>query len=681
MDKINLSASMMVYREPEDAKTILSTSVMYAISDSGVLQPTDGWSNSVLATTPSQPWLWTRTTITYSEGEPSVSYSVSRQGTDGTNGTSFAPKGVALGHYSGLKALLESVKKFEVGDLYILDMCSDGGSVNQSIPNPCVAVYMDAPDYTWYATQANEGDGYNVDGTLYVNSDGEWVDFGDIQGPAGEAGEDALIAEVNPNPQVFQTNDKGAIVNLFGTAAIKVYLGSANVTKRCNFELVTDKNTFSNFTVGESSVGIKSTDVTDAGKGLFFFCNAITTDPVSVENNGNTETYNVARTAGYFTIKCIYGDRVCYAKVQFSVSVSAFFQSYIRNDYEMKSQYQKLENKQGELVKTTSTLEQTAETLGGKIEVIAGDYVKNADISMFVSHDENGVIDTNITMNADNININGNHRLDIVSDGCMTISTSNFKLDKQGNVTCTNGNFSGTVNAMAGTIGGFKINDSSIGSADRDGSIKGMHLSNEQIIFNTNYGQGIFGAYFLSGGYCYGSRVELNGGQNNIGLYINAKSSGIYNNFAIYAENGNAVVKGMNAGIKFSKATLDANTWNPYAINLQVNNVWHIECNGDNSILVLPTLNSVENALGNSGTYEPFSIRITIIGYRSSTKAFTLAGRSTNTNLGYSTQEYPWLYNYDAENTSFAMSRGDVCELQLTYDGSVYYAQVLSLNR
>ena len=675
MDKINLSASMMVYREPEDAKTILSTSVMYAISDSGVNQPADGWSPSVLATTPSQPWLWTRTTITYSEGEPSVSYSVSRQGTDGTNGTSFTPKGMAFGHFSKASTM-------EGYSLYLPYLLDQDDVSEPNILSPCVGIYGRVSGVAKLSTsKSSVGDAYRIDSNLWVNNGTEWVDFGDIQGPAGEAGEDALIAEVNPNPTVFQTNDKGAIVNLFGTAAIKVYLGSANVTKRCNFELVTDKNTFSNFTVGESSVDIKSTDVTDAGKGLFFFCNAITTDPVSVENNGNTETYNVARTAGYFTIKCIYGERVCYAKVQFSVSVSAFFLSYIRNDYEMKSQYQKLENKQGELVKTTSTLEQTAETLGGKIEVIAGDYVKNADISMFVSHDENGVIDTNITMNADNININGNHRLDIVSDGCMTISTSNFKLDKQGNVTCTNGNFSGTVNAMAGTIGGFKINDSSIGSADRDGSIKGMHLSNEQIIFNTNYGQGIFGAYFLSGGYCYGSRVELNGGQNNIGLYINAKSSGIYNNFAIYAENGNAVVKGMNAGIKFSKATLDANTWNPYAINLQVNNVWHIECNGDNSILVLPTLNSVENALGNSGTYEPFSIRITIIGYRSSTKAFTLAGRSTNTNLGYSTQEYPWLYNYDAENTSFAMSRGDVCELQLTYDGSVYYAQVLSLNR
>lgn len=675
MDKINLSASMMVYREPEDAKTILSTSVMYAISDSGVNQPADGWSPSVLATTPSQPWLWTRTTITYSEGEPSVSYSVSRQGTDGTNGTSFTPKGMAFGHFSKASTM-------EGYSLYLPYLLDQDDVSEPNILSPCVGIYGRVSGVAKLSTsKSSVGDAYRIDSNLWVNNGTEWVDFGDIQGPAGEAGEDALIAEVNPNPTVFQTNDKGAIVNLFGTAAIKVYLGSANVTKRCNFELVTDKNTFSNFTVGESSVDIKSTDVTDAGKGLFFFCNAITTDPVSVENNGNTETYNVARTAGYFTIKCIYGERVCYAKVQFSVSVSAFFLSYIRNDYEMKSQYQKLENKQGELVKTTSTLEQTAETLGGKIEVIAGDYVKNADISMFVSHDENGVIDTNITMNADNININGNHRLDIVSDGCMTISTSNFKLDKQGNVTCTNGNFSGTVNAMAGTIGGFKINDSSIGSADRDGSIKGMHLSNEQIIFNTNYGQGIFGAYFLSGGYCYGSRVELNGGQNNIGLYINAKSSGIYNNFAIYAENGNAVVKGMNAGIKFSKATLNANTWNPYAINLQVNNVWHIECNGDNSILVLPTLNSVENALGNSGTYEPFSIRITIIGYRSSTKAFTLAGRSTNTNLGYSTQEYPWLYNYDAENTSFAMSRGDVCELQLTYDGSVYYAQVLSLNR
>lgn len=423
---------VVVKRRSKDAKTILSTSVMYAISDSGVKQPTDGWSSSVLATTPSQPWLWTRTTITYSEGEPSVVYTVSRQGTDGTNGTSFTPKGVALGHYSGVKALIASVSKFEVGDTYILDMCSDGGSVNQSIPNPCVVVYMNAPDYDWYATQAEEGDGYNVNGTLYVNSDAEWVDFGDIQGPAGDAGEDALVAEVNPSPIVLQSDDKGQVAG-WKEFYISVLLGAKNVTSACSFSVIPDDGYSSNFTIGGSVVQISSS-LAQNGKKCRFSSAAIATDPVSVDNNGTTQTYNVARTAGYFTIKCIYGDRVCYARVQFSVSISAFFQSYIRNDYYMKSQYQKLESKQGTLESTTSTLIQTADELTAQIEVVQGDVNKKAGLDIAVTHDENGVIDTNVTLNADRININAQHSIDIVSDGCFTVNSTNFKLDGSGNM-------------------------------------------------------------------------------------------------------------------------------------------------------------------------------------------------------------------------------------------------------
>lgn len=239
----------------------------------------------------------------------------------------------------------------------------------------------------------------------------------------------------------------------------------------------------------------------------------------------------------------------------------------------------------------------------------------------------------------------------------------------------------GAMYATAGEIGGFKINNSSIGSADVGGSIRGMHLSSEHLIFNTSYGQGIFGAFFLTGGFCYGSRVELNGGQNNIGLYINTKSSGTNDNFAIYAEKGNIVSKGLNASIKYSHASLTAGKWDPFAINLRENNVWFLSCYGGNTYLVLPSLSTVRKALKIENVKETFCVRITIVGSKNCTAAFRLTGRSDDSSDAWYSSDYPWLYDEDANNTSFEMGAGDSCELLLVFDGTTYFAQLLSLKR
>ena len=64
-----------------DSVTVTSTSIQYAISTSGTSTPTQ-WSNTVLA--PEQgKFLWTRTTVTFSDGKSTVSYSIAFSGSDG----------------------------------------------------------------------------------------------------------------------------------------------------------------------------------------------------------------------------------------------------------------------------------------------------------------------------------------------------------------------------------------------------------------------------------------------------------------------------------------------------------------------------------------------------------------------------------------------------------------------
>lgn len=65
--------------------TITSTSVTYQVSTSGTTTPTGAWGTTV-PNVPNGQYLWTKTVVTYSNGQHTESYSVSYKGTNGING-------------------------------------------------------------------------------------------------------------------------------------------------------------------------------------------------------------------------------------------------------------------------------------------------------------------------------------------------------------------------------------------------------------------------------------------------------------------------------------------------------------------------------------------------------------------------------------------------------------------
>ena len=67
--------------------TITSKSVTYQTSTSGTTVPTGTWVTTV-PTVANGQYLWTKTTVQYSDGNKTEAYSVSYKGTNGTNGTS-----------------------------------------------------------------------------------------------------------------------------------------------------------------------------------------------------------------------------------------------------------------------------------------------------------------------------------------------------------------------------------------------------------------------------------------------------------------------------------------------------------------------------------------------------------------------------------------------------------------
>lgn len=64
---------------------IVSTIIEYASGTSGITPPSSGWREQI-PNVPSGQYLWTRTTVNYSDGHSTVSYSASRQGADGAKG-------------------------------------------------------------------------------------------------------------------------------------------------------------------------------------------------------------------------------------------------------------------------------------------------------------------------------------------------------------------------------------------------------------------------------------------------------------------------------------------------------------------------------------------------------------------------------------------------------------------
>ena len=88
---VHLYASQRVSRRAKDgidgtSVTITSKSVTYQISASGTETPTGNWSDKVVATTDTKPYLWTRTIVVYSDTNSTTSYSVSYKGKDGAPG-------------------------------------------------------------------------------------------------------------------------------------------------------------------------------------------------------------------------------------------------------------------------------------------------------------------------------------------------------------------------------------------------------------------------------------------------------------------------------------------------------------------------------------------------------------------------------------------------------------------
>lgn len=109
------------------------------------------------------------------------------KGDKGEDGNSFTPKGQAKGHFNSSDEFYEDSSEKTYGSIYLVDDEEGGTAKVYSIAIRRIGI-----------ADANEGEAYTIVNTkhLWAASGHKWVDFGEIQGPKGDNGNDGHDAEL-----------------------------------------------------------------------------------------------------------------------------------------------------------------------------------------------------------------------------------------------------------------------------------------------------------------------------------------------------------------------------------------------------------------------------------------------------------------------------------------------------
>lgn len=362
-----LTTSITLHRKSKDGKdgtsvTILSTKVLYQVSASPTDIPTtwyDDIKNAIQ--TDSKPYLWSKTIVAYSDNNKTVTFSVSYKGKDGTNGTSFTPKGTATGFFYNMS----SVPSYEDGmdsDVYIVNVDDRSNPTSELPPYVCHFEYEN-----FIIEHAEFGDGYNVKGHLYVANSDEWVDFGEIQGAKGEKGDDgkdgkdAINIVFSPAELVFDADENGNLKQAEKSAEIKVYRGTTELQYKTDWD-------------NDAEIG----DNCRAA----LLVNTTTNKPevkISGITSSNIDDVKVPATSGGANVSVIVDGVKYRAYIPFSVNVNTYANFLIRDNKKYISKYTEVSNKydavftelnkKADLKTVESTIEQTAENI--KLEVLS----------------------------------------------------------------------------------------------------------------------------------------------------------------------------------------------------------------------------------------------------------------------------------------------------------------------
>ena len=306
-------------------------------------------------------YLWTCVRVTYNSNN--IPYYLNKKcvsyfPTDGTNGTSFTPKGMADGYYRKATEI-PAYSDEQNGKIYLVDDATNVTSPFIVPDAPYVAQYvLHNGEYVLYLVHAEFGDGYNVNGHLYVANDDKWVYLGEIQGEKGEQGDpgiDAINIVFSPAELVFDADENGNLIQAEKSAEIKVYRGTTELQYKTDWD-------------NDAEIG------DNCWAALLF--NTTTNKPevkISGITSSNIDDVKVPATSGGANVSVIVDGVKYRAYLPFSVNVNTYANFLIRDNKKYISKYTEVSNKyntisnelngkasKDELMEVSSSIEQTA---------------------------------------------------------------------------------------------------------------------------------------------------------------------------------------------------------------------------------------------------------------------------------------------------------------------------------
>lgn len=462
---------------------------LYALSDSSTQAPESGWNASYKVV--KGKYLWSCVKVTYND--TNISYlnkkCVSYFPTDGVNGTKFTPKGTAYAHYSRASELpIPSVAT--VKRKYLVDIDDKSTPPRNA---PCVCYYKNTT--TFMSDVAAEGDAYNIGGTLWVHDGKVWHNFGSVQGPKGDDGEDALNIELSTDKILFSWDRKNKSYDVATKDITLIVKQGNNIINIDDYTI--NFHAVENFELGSNNKNIRTDEASDGYTyNISFYSAGIAMQEYTFNASVNGKEQKVSYPASSCSVKILITyNGITYTKI-IGIEVS-FVQMYgdtAWNTEQLSSTYGELTNGfDGTLVQMETRVNQNAKkitleatkTIGEKLEK-SGVYIESGKILAKTNHFE--------VQN---------------SNGVTT-----FSIDKDGNLVSEgNASFKGCITATSGNIGGLEIYNNSYEFGGQTFNYKGLiyenkeyeeYIPNRSLCLNdrylyVGYGDSGFGGVFIAG--------------------------------------------------------------------------------------------------------------------------------------------------------------------------------------
>ena len=460
-------------------------------------------------------YLWTCVRVTYNSNTPPYYLNkkcVSYFPTDGTNGTKFTPKGTAYGHYT-VSSKMPKPSDDVLGLLYLVDKVD---TLLTPINKPCVVWWrsLSAGSYILSYDVAEEGDAYNVGGTLWVHNGTVWKDFGSIQGPKGDDGEDALNIELSTDKILFSWDSKNKIYDVATKDITLIVKQGNNIINiddyTINFQAV------ENFELGSNNKNIRTDGAAD---GYTYNISVYSAGIAMKKYTFNASVNDKKQTVNYPASSCSVKMLITYNGITYTKIIAievSFVQMYgdtAWNTEQLSSTYGKLTaGYNGTLAQMESKISQNAENIALKVSQTYYDE-NNKKVGERFSIIEQSVDKINIQVSAtsDGLKNTGIN----ITDGTIKMTAANFTLVNNNGVPTLgvdafgNCSLKGTINATGGNFGSLQMTS----FTDATGfEFYGMsaHTDGTSIIAASTYRLDYQGLYV-------GSGLRNNGGSVHIG--------------------------------------------------------------------------------------------------------------------------------------------------------------------